>query len=135
MLPRGTHPLVLVADDYADARELLVELLKHSGIPTVSARDGGEALALARERRPALVLLDLAMPVLSGWEVAAALKADDATRDIRIFACTAHDQQEVLERAQRAGCEGVFVKPLDLQAILRLARSLVEAEEQSELPL
>lgn len=107
----GSGPLVLVVDDFKDGRELAVETLEHAGIRTIEAGDGPEALAKAKTHRPDLILMDLSLPGLDGWEVTKRLKADAVTRQIRIIALTAHAQSDALDRARKAGADGVITKP------------------------
>jgi CheY-like chemotaxis protein len=91
---------ILIADDHDDNRELLRILLSGAGYKVSEARDGRECLALAREAPPDLMVIDLSMPLLDGWEVFEALKTDERTRLIPCMAVTAHaelDRNEALE--------------------------------------
>ena len=107
----SARALVLVADDYPDGREIAAEVLEHEGFRTAGAATGPEALAQARALRPDVLLLDLWLPGMDGWEVAQRLKADPATRGIKIVALTAHTERAALERARQAGCDAVLTKP------------------------
>ncbi len=111
-------PLVLVVDDHRDNRELVVELLDWGGLRTCEARSGHEALQRALEDLPDLVLLDLEMPGLDGWEVSRRLRQDPRTRELRVLALTAHVQQSYLDRAREAGCDGVLIKPIDPEELV-----------------
>lgn len=103
--------LVLVVDDFKDGRDLVVETLEFAGFRTLEAGDGVEALAKCRKQLPALVLMDLSLPGLDGWEVTRRLKGDAATRQIKVIALTAHAQSDALDRAREAGADDVMTKP------------------------
>jgi two-component system cell cycle response regulator DivK len=109
--PDRGGPLVLVVDDFKDGRDLAVETLEHAGMRTIEAGDGQEALTKARQQRPDVILMDLSLPGMDGWEVTRRLKGDAVTRDIRIIALTAHAQSDALDRARKAGADGVITKP------------------------
>ncbi|AKF04510.1 response regulator [Sandaracinus amylolyticus] len=123
-MSRTPPPTVLIVDDFADARALLRTLLEARGYHTVEASDGQEAIALARDVRPRVVLLDLGLPVLSGWEVARVLREDPATSHACIVACTAYSRPSELEHAREAGCAHVLTKPIDFDALLELLASI-----------
>lgn len=108
---REGPPLVLVVDDFRDGRELVVETLQFRQLRTAEAADGREALTLAGELHPDLILMDLSLPGIDGWEVTRRLKQDPATRDIKIIAYTAHAQDDALERAWEAGADATITKP------------------------
>ena len=96
---------ILVAEDDPDNRCIVVKVL------TLEADDGRSALALARRERPDLIVMDLGMPGMDGWEAARRLKADPQTADIRIIALTAFALRGDEERAREAGCDGYLSKP------------------------
>jgi CheY-like chemotaxis protein len=104
--------LVLVVDDFDDARELYCACLEQAGYRTAEARNGQEAIERAIELQPAVVLLDLAMPVMDGVEAARRLKAHDRTRDARLIALTGYAVARYAQAAREAGCERVLVKPV-----------------------
>ncbi|MDQ3034084.1 MAG: response regulator [Myxococcota bacterium] len=126
MIEDERAPVVLVVDDFDDAREMLCELLTDAGHQVVVAADGGEALALAREVLPRVVLLDLSLPVLSGWDVARALKSNPATASICIIACTAHVHAREHDLALEAGCSRVLTKPIDTRLLLAVVAETLE---------
>ena len=101
---------VLVADDNDGNRELARQVLV-DGFDVLLAPDGVAALEQVRRERPDLVLLDLSMPRMNGWDVARALKADPATREISLVACTAHAMSGDRERALAVGFDGYLAKP------------------------
>ena len=104
-------PLVLVVDDYVDAREMCSEFLRFAGYRVVEAADGVEAIEKAIELSPSLILMDLSLPRLDGWEATRRLKKDVRTRDIPIVALTGHALTGHAEKAQDAGCDGFLTKP------------------------
>ena len=104
-------PLILVVDDYQDAREMYAEYLQYSGFRVAEARNGNEAVAQARSLRPDLILMDLSLPGMDGWEATRVLKADDATKRIPIVALTGHALAGASEGARKAGCDSFVTKP------------------------
>ena len=111
-------PLVLVVEDYPDAREMYAEYLRFSGFRVAEARNGEEALTRARQDVPDIVLMDLALPLMDGWEATRRLKADDATRDIPVIALTAHAMAGDREKAMEAGCDDYDTKPVEMERLL-----------------
>lgn len=109
---------VLIADDYRDALDLWALYLRGSGFAVLTAADGDAAIALATERRPDLVVLDLEMPGPSGLEVAALLRAQPSTRDIPLIAVTGHSGPGQLDLVRRAGFNTMVKKPCEPAALL-----------------
>lgn len=107
----SSAPLILIVEDFDDAREMYRDYLEFSGFRVETARDGREAIEKTRAMGPDLVLMDLSLPVLDGWEATRQLKADPATRSIPIVALSAHALAAEGERARRAGCDGFIAKP------------------------
>lgn len=128
------RPLVMVVEDAADAREILVELLEHHGFDVVAVRNGAEALLRAHTLVPDLVLLDLSLPVLDGWAVARALRSEKRTQSIPILALTAHATLPELERARAAGCTRVFVKPAPHDELLMEMRRMIGRAKHASRP-
>jgi CheY-like chemotaxis protein len=114
----------LVVDDSPDIRTILNYSLSDLGFAVVEAADGHEAVRLARQCQPALILLDLCMPGLDGWEVAACLRSDPALEDVPIVIMTAYYLSSIEQLARRAGCQRVIPKPFDLFDVARLVRVL-----------
>ena len=117
--------LVLVIDDSADVRDALVLFLSSSGYRTLAASDGVSGLALARDARPDVVVLDMTLPGLDGWETTRRLRRDPATRGACIIAVTGHVTGEARQRAIDAGVDAYLVKPCapeDLGAEIRRLR-------------
>ena len=117
---------VLVVDDYDDAREMYAEYLEFLGYEVQTARNGQEAVDLARESHPDVILMDLSLPVLSGWDATHTLKNDEKTRDIPVMALTGHVFATSSEKAKEAGCDDFVSKPAlpdtvadKIQALLR----------------
>jgi DNA-binding response OmpR family regulator len=108
---RKPRPLVLVAEDDEDILELVVFDLEDEGYEVVTARDGEAAVALALERRPDLILLDVAMPGLDGYEVTRRLRADEATRSTPVVLLTARAQVRDVILGFEAGANDYVTKP------------------------
>jgi CheY-like chemotaxis protein len=105
------EPLVLVVDDYDDAREMYAESLLVSGFRVAEAADGAQAIELARTLAPDVILMDLSLPGVDGWEATRRLKADARTRHIPVIALTGHALSSALDTAREAGCDRFVVKP------------------------
>jgi DNA-binding response OmpR family regulator len=106
-----TRPLVLVAEDDEDILDLVVFDLEDEGYEVLTARNGEEAIALALERRPDLVLLDVAMPGLDGYEVTRRLRADESTRGTPVVLLTARAQVKDVIAGFEAGANDYVTKP------------------------
>ncbi len=104
-------PRVLVVDDVADNRDIYAEYLRFKGYDVVTAEDGRRALEAAASHELDIIVMDLALPVLDGWETTRRLKANARTRDIPVVALTAHDEPTYQRRALEAGCEVCLTKP------------------------
>ena len=104
---------ILYVEDNDDNVYMLRRRLERHGFEVSVARDGAEGVEAARRERPDLVLMDLGLPVLDGWEAARRLKADPATRDIPIIALSAHAMAGDRDKALEAGCDDYDVKPVD----------------------
>jgi two-component system cell cycle response regulator DivK len=104
-------PLILVVDDYQDAREMYAEYLQFSGFRVAEAKNGNEAVEKAFALKPDLILMDLSLPGMDGWEATRRLKADDATRRIPVVALTGHALAGASEGAKKAGCDSFVTKP------------------------
>lgn len=103
--------LVLVVDDYPDTRDMYAEYLDFIGYEAQTAADGREALRRALRAQPNAIVMDLAMPVLDGWEATRILRADPRTRDIPIVVLTGNAQPEQKQRAHECGATCVLTKP------------------------
>jgi CheY-like chemotaxis protein len=107
----GGGALVLVVDDYQDAREMCCEYLSYCGFRVAEARNGQEAIAKATELLPDLILMDLSLPGMDGWEATRRLKADEKTKAIPVVALTGHALAGHSEGARDAGCDAFVTKP------------------------
>jgi DNA-binding response OmpR family regulator len=120
-----TGQVILIADDDEDILELVRVRLARSGYETVLARDGAEALAAARERAPALALLDVSMPLMDGYAVTRALRSDPATAGIPVILLTARVQKADVVIGFEAGADDYIIKPFSPQTLqLRVAAVL-----------
>ena len=111
MSASAERPLILLVDDFEDAREMYRDYLAFAGFRVETACDGREALEKARALSPDLILMDLSLPVVDGWEATRILKADPATRHLLVVALSAHAMNADGDRARAAGCDGFIPKP------------------------
>jgi CheY-like chemotaxis protein len=111
------HRLLLVEDNEMN-RDMLSRRLARRGFEVLSAEDGEQGLAVARQHLPDLILMDMSLPVLDGWEASRQLKADETTRGIPIIALTAHAMAGDRDRAIAAGCEDYDTKPIEFPRLL-----------------
>jgi CheY-like chemotaxis protein len=120
-----TKKTILVVEDNRDNLTLILDLLGSLQYETLVAADGAQALTLAKETTPALILLDLSLPLMDGWEVARHLKADETLKAIPIIALTAHAMLGDREKALAAGCDDYVSKPINMRDLAgKLARFL-----------
>jgi CheY-like chemotaxis protein len=102
---------VMIVDDYPDAREMYTEYLEYSGYEVIQAANGIEALQRAIDSAPDIILMDLSLPVMDGWEATRRLKANSRTADIPVVALTGHALAGISEGAKKAGCDAFVTKP------------------------
>ena len=119
------RPLVLLVEDQSDLRRLYAEQLNFSGFEVIEAGDGLTAVANGLEQSPDVVLMDLSLPGIDGWEATRRLKADPRSSGIPIIALTAHDGAGELERATRAGCDWFVPKPCPPAALIAEVRRVL----------
>ncbi len=117
---------VLIVEDNEDNRELVVKVLRNKGYEMVEAADGEEALEKAVAERPDLILLDISLPKLDGYEVAKRLKSMEEFQEIPIIAFTAHAMKGDRERAIECGCEGYITKPINIHELPDLIKSYLK---------
>ena len=118
-------PLVLVVDDFADNREMYSEYLSFSGYDVIEAKNGKEAIEAANARMPDIIIMDLSLPVMDGWEATRRLKADEKTRQIPVVALTGHALAGHSKGARDAGCDSFLAKPcLPDQLVAEIRRML-----------
>ena len=119
-------PLVLVVEDYQDAREMYAEYLRFAGFRVAEARNGIEALEKASSLSPDIILMDLALPRMDGWEATRRLKADERTRAIPVVALTGHALAGHAEGARQAGCDAFVTKPCLPDALVAEVRRVLD---------
>jgi two-component system cell cycle response regulator DivK len=111
-------PTILLVEDNELNRDMLSRRLERRGYTVVMAVDGEEGVESAQRTRPDLILMDMSLPVLDGWEATRRLKTDPGTRDIPIIGLSAHAMAGDRERALDAGCDDYDTKPVDLARLL-----------------
>ena len=116
---------ILLVEDNEMNRDMLSRRLQRRGYEVLTAVDGESGLALIRSETPALVLMDMSLPGIDGWEVTRQLKADPATRAISVIALTAHAMAGDREQALAAGCDDFDIKPIDLDRLLGKIEALL----------
>lgn len=110
---------VLIVEDNADNREIYCTILRHHGYRVAEAETGEEGIRVAHEVLPALVLMDVSMPGIDGFEATRRLKADPRTAAIPVVALTAHALAEDRQRALQAGCDGYLAKPVEPRRVVQ----------------
>ena len=122
--------LVLVVEDYQDAREMYAAYLQFSGYRVAEATNGLEAIEKTLELLPDIILMDLALPKMDGWEATRRLKSDDRTKHIPIVALTGHALAGHAEGARQAGCDSFVTKPCLPDALVAEIRRMLEIRDQ-----
>jgi len=128
---KGISKKILVVDDNQDSRELVVKVLKNKGYEMVEAVDGEEAVERAVTHRPDLILLDISIPKLNGYEVARILKEKEEFKDVPIVALTAHAMKGDRAKALEAGCEGYISKPINVRELPAQIKSFLKGRWES----
>jgi len=119
-------PLILVVEDAPDNQVLVEQVFQDSGYRVTCIQDGQGALDWLETNHPDLILLDLSLPEIDGWEVARQLKASDRTAKIPIIAVTAHAMKGDKEVAIAAGCDDYLTKPLDIDLLEAIVKQWLE---------
>ena len=104
--------LALVVDDEQDSLNVVAKILQHEGMRVIVAHSGQECLDILEEIQPTLIVMDLAMPEMDGWQTLAAIRANPATASLPVLAITAYDSEVVAEAITTAGFDGYFPKPI-----------------------
>lgn len=139
-LPPGSDPLqatgrstktIAIVEDNADTREIFGMMLRHHGYGVLEAEDGVRGVELVREELPSMVVLDLGLPRLDGWEVAERLRADPRTAAIPILIVTASAEPGGVERALGLGCRSYLTKPLSPRDLVRAVEECVGSADGS----
>ncbi|HKV08304.1 MAG TPA: response regulator [Thermoanaerobaculia bacterium] len=125
-------PLVLVVDDVAHGREIFAEYLEFRGFRVATAADGQEAIDRAFELQPDVILMDLSLPRIDGWEATRRLKQDERTAAIPIIALTAHALAAAHDKAKEVGCNAVVTKPCLPRDLEQEVRRQLEARPKQE---
>jgi two-component system cell cycle response regulator DivK len=113
----GEEKKILVVDDNQDSRELVVKVLKNKGYLVIEACDGEEAIQKVKEEKPDLILMDISLPKIDGYEVTRMLKTEEDVKDIPVIALTAHAMKGDREKAISAGCRGYIPKPINIREL------------------
>jgi CheY-like chemotaxis protein len=123
-------PKILLVEDNEMNRDMLSRRLTRKGYEVVMAFDGAQGMDLAHSQAPDLILMDMSLPVVSGWDATRSLKADPSTRSIPIIALTAHAMSADREQAVQAGCDDFDTKPIELSRLLEKIEALMHRKEQ-----
>jgi len=122
---------LLIVEDNEMNRDMLTRRLERKGFTIVVAVDGAEGIAMVRAASPDLILMDMSLPVLDGWEATRQLKAAPETRTIPIIALTAHAMETDREKALQAGCDEYDSKPIEFPRLLEKIATLLGPEGKS----
>ena len=123
---------ILLVEDNELNRDMLSRRLERKGYTVVLAVDGAEGLGKARSETPDVILMDMSLPVLDGWEATRQLKADAATRGIPIIALTAHAMATDEQKARQCGCDDFDTKPIELTRLLGKIEALLPRSAGSQ---
>jgi two-component system cell cycle response regulator DivK len=116
---------ILIVEDNEMNRDMLSRRLERKGFEIVLASDGQAGIDAAAERRPDVILMDLSLPVIDGWQATERLKADVALREIPVIALSAHAMATDRDRALKAGCDDFDTKPIDLARLIAKIEALL----------
>jgi two-component system, cell cycle response regulator DivK len=123
---------ILLVEDNEMNRDMLSRRLIRRGFQVVFAMDGQQGVDLARSERPDIILMDMSLPVIDGWQATRRLKADDATRSVPVIGLTAHAMSGDREKAIDAGCDDYDTKPVELDRLIgKIERLLGTAKDES----
>jgi len=114
-------------EDNEWSRDMLARRLSRRGYQVICAPDGRRGIAMAHEQSPDLIVMDMSLPEIDGWDAVGRLKADPATRAIPIVALTAHAMASDRKRAMDAGCDDYHTKPVDFESLVRSMEAFLEA--------
>jgi CheY-like chemotaxis protein len=115
----NTKKTILLVEDNEDNLVVYRTILEHVGYNVIEARDGEEGVNRARQHLPDLILMDISIPKIDGWEATQRLKSEDSTRAIPIIALTAHALEEDRQKAVQAGCDGYLAKPVEPRRVVQ----------------
>ncbi len=120
-------PKVLLVEDNEMNRDMLSRRLQRKGYEVVFAIDGNAAVSMASREKPALILMDMSLPVMDGWEATRLIKSNPDTQAIPVIALTAHAMAGDQEKAMAVGCEDYDTKPVDMPRLLGKMEGLINA--------
>ena len=123
---------ILLVEDNEMNRDMLTRRLERKGFHIIAAVDGAEGIEMAQTEQPDLILLDMSLPVVDGWEAARQLKANAMTRNIPVIALTAHALSSDRDKALQAGCDEYETKPIDLSKLLAKMETQMVAAQTSQ---
>jgi two-component system cell cycle response regulator DivK len=126
-------PKILLVEDNEMNRDMLSRRLQRKGYEVVLALDGQNGVEMTQTQAPELVLMDMSLPVLDGWEATRRLKADPATRHIPVIALTAHAMSSDREKAIEAGCDDYDTKPVELTRLLAKIEALLRGRKMASV--
>ena len=118
---------VLLVEDNEMNRDMLSRRLTRRGFDVVFAVDGKQGVALAHSEKPDIILMDMSLPVMDGWEATRCVKADDATRSVPVIGLTAHAMSGDREKAIKAGCDDYDTKPVEIDRLIGKIERLLGA--------
>ena len=118
-------PKILLVEDNEMNRDMLSRRLMRKGYEVVCAVDGEEGVAMSGSETPDLILMDMSLPVMDGWEATRTLKANEATKALPVIALTAHAMDGDEQKAREAGCDDYDTKPVDLPRLLGKIEALL----------
>lgn len=116
---------ILLVEDNEMNRDMLSRRLERKGYDVAIATDGAEGIDMSRSESPDLILMDMSLPVVDGWEATRRIKAEDSTRNIPVIALTAHAMAGDREKALEAGCDDYDTKPIELPRLLGKIEALL----------
>ncbi len=123
---------ILLVEDNEDNRTVYRTILEHFGYEVIEARNGEDGIRMAREEHPDLILMDISIPIIDGWEATRILKSDEATSDIPIIALTAHALATDRAKAEEIGCDGYLAKPCEPRRVVAEVERFIGAGREVE---
>lgn len=124
-------PKILLVEDNEMNRDMLSRRLQRQGYEIVMAVDGAQGVEMAKAEQPALILMDMSLPVMDGWEATKSIKADAQTSQIPVIGLTAHAMAGDREKCLEAGCDDYDTKPVELQRLLQKMKEQLERTGRS----
>jgi len=122
---------ILLVEDNEMNRDMLSRRLQRRGYEVIIAVDGQQGVSMAQSQSPDVILMDMSLPVMDGWEATRILKSSPATKDLPIIALTAHAMSTDRDKALEAGCDDYDTKPIELTRLLAKIEALIEARATS----